>query len=104
MTVKYWLVSAEDRKRQFPRTFVIPERARRESLRIGDQAKLLFEEQGSRGRVERMWVEIQRRAPEGRYVGKLLNRPLFMVSIAYGDAVEFGPEHVADWADQEECA
>jgi uncharacterized protein YegJ (DUF2314 family) len=102
VTVKYWLVSAEERKQQSPRTFVIPERARRESLRIGDQAKLLFEEQGLCGCVERMWVEILKRGSEGRYVGKLLNRPFFMVSIAYGDVVEFGPEHVADWADQED--
>ncbi len=105
MTHNYRLADAEDRARQWSTTFKIPDQQRRQDLRVGDHAKLIFEEeihpqpgdQGPRGRVERMWVEIHQRTPNGRYIGKLLNQPALLTSVKSGDDVEFGPEHVADW-------
>lgn len=97
------LVSAEDRHRAQPDTFEIPPLADRRSLAKGDAAKLLFDiatrQDGrilDRG-VDRMWVVVKSRRQD-RYLGVLANDPGMAegLSLAAGDAIEFGPEHVAD--------
>lgn len=97
------LVSAEERSAAAPDTFLIPPRARRESLSPGDGAKLLFDietrENGlvvDRG-VDRMWVIVKSRTEEG-YVGVLDSNPgaAENLRLREGDTIVFGPEHVAD--------
>lgn len=99
------LVSAEERAAAAPATFQIPSRAVRESLSIGDGAKLLFDiETKERGEivdrgVDRMWVIAKTKSQDG-YVGILDNNPgtAENLKLNEGDLIFFGPEHVADVA------
>jgi hypothetical protein len=95
---RWRLDNAERRSRADPDTFFIPDRTRRQSLRPGDEVKLVFmlETSGEPGveQVERMWVEVQS-ASEGRYTGRLMNEPVTPHELTSGAEVEFGPEHVA---------
>jgi hypothetical protein len=89
------LLDAEAAHREHPRTFSIPRRSVRKSLRPGDQVKLLFKVNDPTGavEVERMWVEVAR-VENDRYLGRLDSDPVH-ADLACGDWVEFGPEHVA---------
>ena len=78
----YWtIISAEDRHRSYPNTFLIPPLAERRSLQIGDAAKLIFEiesedEFGEVSRqFERMWVIVSEVRPL-YYIGRLDNMPV----------------------------
>jgi hypothetical protein len=98
MDGKDWkLLSAEALASQQPDTFHIPTRTRRESLTIGDGAKLLFDVDTEQDRgVHRMWVIVKATVESG-YVGVLDSDPgVDYLSLREGDGVIFGPEHVAD--------
>jgi hypothetical protein len=97
------LVSAEERAAAYPDTFHLPPLAVRQSLSLGDAAKLLFEietrENGltiERG-VDRMWVIVRAKTAYG-YIGVLDNDPGIAENLwlREGDPVAFAPEHVAD--------
>ena len=95
-TVDYVLADGEELHRRNPRSFFSPSRSLRDSLHVGDLAKLLFTiidppEAGPSG--ERMWVEITERTPTG-YVGVLINRPAAITTVHQGEPVHFGPENV----------
>lgn len=92
------LVSAEERAGANPATFKIPSRARRRSLRPGDQVKLLFRETHPDAVVERMWVVVTEVSPSGTVEGTLANQPAVTPGLRHGDLVKFGPEHVASIA------
>jgi hypothetical protein len=88
------LIDAEERARRFPRTWVIPSRLDRESLRVGQLAKLCFDDQ------ERLWVRvIERMAPRYHYRGALASVSIVFPQLPLGHAVTFGPEHVCDIAE-----
>ncbi len=96
------LVSAEDRHSANPETFEIPPRERRESIVVGEAAKLLFDIQTTvdgqvvdRG-VDRMWVIVSATTNDG-YLGILDNNPgeSENLTLRRGGVVAFGPEHVA---------
>lgn len=93
------LDNAEARNEAAPDSFFIPPRERRESLKIGDHVKLLFEGPTRSGDkiCERMWVEVTSVTASG-YAGELLNEPSEIPSIRAGERVVFGPEHVAAYA------
>lgn len=101
--VQYRLADGETRNAEAPRSFFIPSRAERESLKPGDYAKLLFDvvdpEPDDPG-AERMWVQVLG-TENGRYVGALTNTPGAITTISVGGRVDFGPEHVIgtleDW-------
>lgn len=102
-TVDFRLGDAEALHQAAPRSFFIPGRAERDSLRSGDIARLLFEiiEPGlDMPRAERMWVGVTGRDADG-YTGVLTNVPTVITTIRRGDTVRFGPEHVistlGDW-------
>ena len=94
--VDWRLKDAEARSEAAPDSFFIPPRAKRESLRVGDRVKLLFEGTTNDGDevVERMWVEVVS-VRSGTYDGELANKPSEIRSIRVGERVAFGPEHVA---------
>jgi hypothetical protein len=99
MAASRWvgLESVEERHRADPVTFSIPRSDQRASLQVGDLVKLIFtaDPPSSAGlTAERMWVEV-REVCEGRFVGALDNQPSFIADLEPGDAVHFGPEHVA---------
>ena len=102
-TVDFRLGNGEALHRAAPRSFFIPGRAERDSLRAGDVAKLLFEiiEPGpGLPRAERMWVGVTSRDADG-YTGVLTNVPTVITTIRRGDTIRFGPENVistlGDW-------
>jgi hypothetical protein len=71
------LEDGEERHRQHPATFSIPDLALRQRLQPGDAAKLIFRiavEGDAYGATERMWVIIRAPMPDG-YVGMLYNEP-----------------------------
>lgn len=70
------LLSAEAAHKQDPRTYSIPRRAVRESLKPGDYVKLLFKVDPpvAQVEVERMWVAVTG-SRDGEYTGRLANQP-----------------------------
>ncbi len=101
--VDFRLGNGEALHRAAPRSFFIPGRAERDSLRPGDVAKVLFEiiDPGpGMPSAERMWVGVTGRDADG-YTGVLTNVPSVITTIRQGDTVRFGPEHVistlGDW-------
>ena len=98
----WMLLSAEERHAASPETFEIPPRAARAALLPGAAAKLLFHIETreanrlfDRG-VDRMWVIVRAVGPDS-YVGVLDNDPGQSegLNLHEGDAILFGPEHVA---------
>jgi len=101
------LESAEVRHAASPDTFRIPDRALRDSLRVGQLVQLLFQIQaldddGNREvNVERMWVEIDGRV-DSLYVGSLRNQPASIEAgqgLDFKSKVAFRAEHVIDIRD-----
>src|SRR6266567_26641 len=96
----WWLDDAEAKNAETPESFFIPPAAKRNALVAGDRVKLLFAfeatPEGWNG--ERMWVEVTS-VHDGTYVGRLLNQPEHIETLAPGSEVEFRPQHVAayDW-------
>jgi len=91
--MKCKLLNGEQRHREYPNTFWIPSRKLRTSLRAGDHAKLVFDDQ------ERMWVLIKRVVRKNgrvRYHGELDNCPV-VVDMQVMDKVSFGPENVIQY-------
>ena len=75
-----------------PDSFYIPEESERTSLQPGNLAKLVFKtEDGG----ERMWVEVQE-VSNGNFIGLLINNPICIWGLGYGDPVVFEPKHVID--------
>ena len=107
LELNYWeLVSGETQHAQNPDTFLVPERDRRENLKRGDAAKLLFaieSEDEDTGAIivgrERMWVIVAERVGD-IYVGVLDNEPAAIEPdtgyLAPGAEVPFKAEHVID--------
>ena len=101
-TDEWSLLSAEERHAANPDTFLLPPRETREALAPGTAAKLLFDiETKEAGRVvdrgvDRMWV-IVTGLVEGRYTGVLDSDPggARGMNLRQGDAISFGPEHIA---------
>jgi hypothetical protein len=92
----YQLINADIEHRAYPRTYSIPRRIVRESLRPGDFVKLVFKVDPPvpRASAERMWVEVTHLS-YGRYRSNLANDPDYIPELHHGDLIEFGPEHVA---------
>jgi hypothetical protein len=91
------LESGVERHAAAPPSFEIPEESIRSRLVPGCDAKLIFTLSSPNGpQVERMWVRITGYTDAG-YVGVLNNTPRTEnASIARGDRVEFGPDHIID--------
>jgi uncharacterized protein YegJ (DUF2314 family) len=88
---RWCLEDGEQRHRDAPATFSIPDLALRKILQPGDLAKLIFRiavEGDEHDAVERMWVIIRERVPGG-YIGMLDNDP---DSIAKNDRFWSGTE------------
>lgn len=94
MTVTYSLDDAAATHKEFPDSFLIPSQERRETLKPGDLAKLMFRiEFGDEAHVERMWVRVKEVRPEF-YVGVLDNDTFCTDEIRSGMRVEFHADHV----------
>ena len=90
----YLLTNTEQCNAEHPNTFWIPSRRDREGMKEGDFAKLIFH--GDDGQAERMWVKInQVQSDPIRYQGILHNNAVSSLLPKFGEAVQFGPEHVA---------
>lgn len=86
------LANCEERHAQYPERFWIPDLTDRQSLRVGDYAKVIFEsDEGG----ERMWVKVTQIMPGSRYEGLLANTPI-VFDMEKGNPVAFGPENIAD--------
>jgi hypothetical protein len=71
----WYLDDGEERHREAPATFWIPDLELRQILEPGDFAKLIFQiAVGDETEVEQMWVIVRERVPGG-YVGMLNNEP-----------------------------
>ena len=104
----FWqLASGEKANAEHPDTFWIPEKERRENLKRGDAAKLIFEleaEHEDTGAIEigreRMWVIVAEKIGN-TYIGILDNQPAMIepadnVYLRFGAEVPFTAEHVID--------
>ena len=103
----YWhLISAEARHLAAPETFLIPSLQERESLKLGQGAKLVFEieSEDEEGTItqdcERMWVVVSEIVPP-YFIGRLTNQPVGIEDdsafyLKEGVEVPFLPEHVIE--------
>jgi hypothetical protein len=103
----FWqLRSGEDAHRAAPDTFWIPALRRRESLKRGQAAKLIFEIEATEpdGTVssqgERMWVIVAEKIGD-IFIGRLANQPVCLepsddAYLGIGAEVPFRAEHVID--------
>jgi hypothetical protein len=99
-TQGYALDDGEARHAAHPTAFWIPDSADRESLTAGRLVKLIFAIQTDTAddiAFERMWVVVETRTGD-IYQGRLDNQPVSSQTLAVGDVVFFGPEHVIDIA------
>jgi hypothetical protein len=90
------LDDGEERGREFPETFVVPDLALRKILQPGDFAKLIFKiavEGDEHAAVERMWVIVRERI-SGGYIGMLDNEPQ---AISHNNRFWFGTEMPFDY-------
>jgi hypothetical protein len=93
------LDDGEERARDNPDRFEIPAQGKRENLRVGDFAKLIFTctpqlPSGQTG--ERMWVKVTHVYAPGRYRGELYNDPSEapFTKLRYGDKITFEARHI----------
>jgi hypothetical protein len=103
----FWqLRSAEQSHREHPDTFWIPPLERRQELKRGQSARLIFDVEGQdedgpiEVQGERMWVIVAERVADA-YIGILDNQPASIepsesVYLCFGAEVPFLPEHVID--------
>jgi hypothetical protein len=103
----FWtLVSGEERHAESPGSFWVPPLSERESLKVGQAAKLIFEieSENKQGEVERdcerMWVVVSEVASP-YYIGRLINKPAIVDEteefyLKLDVEVPFLPEHVID--------
>lgn len=95
----YELDNGEEIHQEYPDSFWIPEKDKRESLSVGDIVKLIFRMEETKGSddvsVERMWVEVTSVNPPF-YLGKLDNDPAGSDCVTSGQVVTFKSCHVID--------
>lgn len=103
----FWtLVSGESRQAESPDSFWIPPLCERQSLKLGDAAKLIFEIESENERggfergCERMWVVVSEIAAPF-FIGRLTNKPAALDEsddfyLRHDVEVPFLPEHVID--------
>ena len=95
----YQLDNGEELNKEYPNTFLIPEKEDRESLKVGDLVKLIFSMEENIGSdevsVERMWVKITDVYPN-YYKGKLDNDPAGSDCVQCGQLDTFQACHVID--------
>src|SRR5688572_990911 len=101
MLRSWWLDDVVAAAEAHPQSFFIPPAEERMSIAAGQLVRLHFvlaEPTASQPRAERMWVEVSERSTSGatvRYGGILTNKPAYIHGLNAGDAIEFGPEHIA---------
>lgn len=93
--MRTWIISNGEERASESANFHIPERGEREAVKVGDHVKLRFvkKDVGIGPQGERMWVEVTRIKGK-RFYGTVANDPVVIEGLAFGDEVEFGPEHV----------
>ena len=98
MSATITLLDGDEQHARHPETFWMPPLAERQSLQPGDLVKLVFLGEPV---PERMWVRVLSGEPEGSYYGTLINTPLGLEGIDYGDEVFFSASHVIDFESAE---
>jgi len=92
----YFLVNCQEMNENHPDSFEIPPINDIKELRVGDFARLIFENEQKEG--ERMWVQITEIDKDSwLFEGKLTNKPIVIVNLEEDDIVRFGTRHVADY-------
>lgn len=86
------LLDADAQAARHPDTFEVPPLKERQALPEGAFAKLVF----IGNPTERMWVICTQRTPEGNFIGELVNAPLYLKTVRYGQEVIFEPRHIID--------
>ena len=93
----YQLDNAEEIHANYPESFWLPEKTKRQNLNIGDIVKLIFRmeliDDPEGISVERMWVQVIE-VKDDYYIGTLDNDPAREVFLQYPDKVVFKSEHV----------
>ncbi|MEN8662992.1 MAG: hypothetical protein ACN4GF_01715 [Lentimonas sp.] len=94
--VTFTLEDAEGLNREYPNSFWIPSRERRENLVMDDLVKLVFNlSDGKQTQAERMWVLVKS-VGSSRYIGVPDNDPYSVDQIKTGLEITFEPRHVID--------
>lgn len=103
----YWeLRNAEEWHANNPNTFWIPNEDDRRGLKIGDEAKLIFDivyelADGSLEVGGERMVVVVREIHDDGYIGFLMHEPVSVkpsenFHLCFGAEIPFGPEHVID--------
>jgi hypothetical protein len=94
---RYVLLDPRPMARTAPYTFFLPHPGEVETLRPGDQVKLIFQSlpESTEWDSEKMWVKVTE-CGTVKLQGMLANRPADMPQLKPGAKVEFEPFHVVD--------
>lgn len=90
---RWKLRSGEVSNREHPASFWIPPVEDRRNVEPGDAVKLMFMMKDGWG--ERMWVDVEKRRGR-KYVGSLVNTPIGIPRLGWGDVIKFRVEHIID--------
>jgi len=97
-TPTWTLADAAHLAQASPDTFLRPSAEDIANLRPGNMVKLIFMfPSTSSMKAERMWVLVESVSDDGRFAGKLINYPMLVPGLHYGDHIEFSDIHVVDW-------
>jgi uncharacterized protein YegJ (DUF2314 family) len=96
-TVSYELANGLLLHAEHPDTFEIPTEDDKAAIGVDDFVKLIFQQGGAM--PERMWVLVTE-VDGDKLCGTLANEPINMESLAYGDEVLFGAEHIVSVLDR----
>lgn len=94
---EFYLENVIEKNRQFPRTFLMPDKKDIDKLEIGDLIKLIFvmkKQQTNGCHAEKMWVKITNKQNE-IFTGILDNDPYYLKSVKAGDIITFNIENIA---------
>jgi hypothetical protein len=88
--VKYKLDNAIKLNKKYPTTFLIPHKEEIESIKVGDEVKLIFSQSGKI--KARMWVLVTKKIGN-TFIGKLDNIPLSL-TLTPGQLIKFQSKHI----------
>ena len=93
------LEDVEKTAEKYPESFFIPSISERNGQKRGAEVRLHFTIRNSKSnepRAERMWVEvIEIESTRGNYKGKLINQPVYIKDLNFGDEITFSSSNIA---------
>ena len=93
---RWRLADGDQRHREHPESFWVPEPRTKSLIEAGDFVKLAFDQTWPGGFGERMWVRVTKAGPK-KLEGQLVNEPIFIPRLSWNDTIKFERKHVINF-------